>query len=92
MKRKLKDSEVEIERLKQQLKQYVQEVKKAEDLLMHKVWSIVVNHWLIDEIVNFYVQEKEREEMLDHYRSLSHDAVLLEGSNHSLEAQATEYK
>ena len=41
MKRKLKDSEKDVERLKQQLKQYVMEVKRAEDLLMEKVCSIV---------------------------------------------------
>lgn len=38
------------------------------------------------------LQEKEREEMLDHYRSLSHDAVMLEGNNQSLEHEAAEYK
>ncbi|KAL5290422.1 hypothetical protein ACFFRR_010033, partial [Megaselia abdita] len=72
LKRKLKDSEKEVERLKQQLKQYVQEVKKAEDLLMEK--------------------ETEREEMLDHYRCLSHDAIILEGNNQSLENETTEQR
>lgn len=37
LKKKLKDSDFQIEQLKQQLRQYVAEVKKAEDLLMHKV-------------------------------------------------------
>lgn len=37
-----------------------------------------------------YLKEKEREEMLEHYRSLSHDAVMLEGSNQSLENEAAE--
>lgn len=38
------------------------------------------------------LQEKEREEMLDHYRCLSHDAVMLEGNNQSLEHEAAECK
>lgn len=40
LKKKLKDSDFEIEQLKQQLRQYVAEVKKAEDLLTHKVCYI----------------------------------------------------
>lgn len=30
--------------------------------------------------------------MLEHYKSLSEDAVLLEGNNHSLELEASEAK
>lgn len=30
--------------------------------------------------------------MLEHYRSLSHDAVILEGNNQSLEVEAAEQK
>lgn len=72
MKTKLMDAEKEIERLKRQLQQYVQEVQRAEDLLHRK--------------------EEERNEMLDQYRTLSHDAVALEGTNHSLELEAAESK
>ena len=46
------------------------------------VWSCYV----------FFLKEKEREEMLEHYRSLSHDAVMLEGNNQSLETEAAEAK
>lgn len=37
-------------------------------------------------------KEEEREEMLNHYRSLSQGAVILEDTNHSLEAEAAETK
>lgn len=72
LKTKLLDAEKEIDRLKRQLQQYVQEVQKAEDLLHRK--------------------EEERNEMLEQYRTLSHDAVALEGTNQSLELEAAETK
>lgn len=72
IKTKLIDADKEIERLKRQLQQYVQEVQRAEDLLHRK--------------------EEERNEMLDQYRTLSHDAVALEGTNQSLELEAAESK
>lgn len=37
-------------------------------------------------------KEKEREEMLEHFRSLSQGAVILEDTNTSLEAEAAETK
>lgn len=37
-------------------------------------------------------KEEERNEMLDQYRTLSHDAVALEGTNQSLELEAAESK
>ena len=37
-------------------------------------------------------KEREREEMLEQYRSLSHDALVMEGNNHSLEVEAAETK
>lgn len=67
---KLTESENEIDRLKSQLQQYVQEVQRAEELLLRK--------------------EEERDEMLDFYKTLSQDATILEGNNHSLEAEAAE--
>lgn len=72
LKTKLHDAEKEIDRLKRQLQQYVQEVQRAEELLHRK--------------------EEERNEMLDQYRTLSHDAVALEGTNQSLELEAAESK
>ncbi|XP_030078735.1 centrosomal protein of 135 kDa isoform X2 [Drosophila hydei] len=69
---KLKDSEQQVANMKQKLHKYVQEVKRAEDLLMEK--------------------EKEREELLDCYRNLTHDQVVLEGNNQSLEVEASEFK
>lgn len=72
LKAKLHDAEKEIDRLKRQLQQYVQEVQRAEELLHRK--------------------EEERNEMLDQYKTLSHDAVALEGTNQSLELEAAESK
>lgn len=72
MKSKLVDADKEIDRLKRQLQQYVQEVQRAEELLHRK--------------------EEERNEMLEQYRTLSHDAVALEGTNQSLELEAAESK
>lgn len=72
IKSRLIDAEKEIDKLKRQLQQYVQEVQRAEDLLHRK--------------------EEERNEMLDQYRTLSHDAVALEGTNQSLELEAAESK
>lgn len=71
-KSRLIDAEKEIDRLKRQLQQYVQEVQRAEELIHRK--------------------EEERNEMLDQYRILSHDAVALEGTNQSLELEAAETK
>lgn len=72
IKSKLSESEKEVDKLKRQLQQYVQEVQRAEELLLRK--------------------EEERNEMLEHYRTLSHDAVVLEGTNQSLELEAAETK
>lgn len=70
IKAKLAEAEKEVDKLKRQLQQYVQEVQRAEELLLQK--------------------EEERGEMLEQYRNLTHDAVVLEGTNHSLELEAAE--
>ncbi|XP_055530632.1 centrosomal protein of 135 kDa isoform X2 [Wyeomyia smithii] len=71
-KRKLADCQQEVERMKSQLREYVQEIQRAEQLLCSK--------------------EKEREEMLEHYKSLSEGVNILESSNHTLEAESAEVK
>ncbi|KAH8242312.1 hypothetical protein KR032_000347 [Drosophila birchii] len=76
--KKLTDSEQQVANMKQQLHKYVQEVKKAEDLLTQKVHS--------------KLKEKERDELLDHYHCLSQDQVALEGNNQSLECEAAEFR
>ncbi|KAH8369969.1 hypothetical protein KR093_001625 [Drosophila rubida] len=78
LQKKLKDCEQQVANMKQQLHKYVAEVKKAEDLLMTKVY--------------FNLKEREREELLDHYHSLTHDQVALQGNNLSLENEATEFR
>lgn len=40
----------------------------------------------------FVLKEKEREELLDHYHSLTHNHVELEGNNQSLELEAAEFR
>ncbi|XP_022211364.2 centrosomal protein of 135 kDa isoform X2 [Drosophila obscura] len=69
---KLKESELRVANMKQQLHKYVQEVKKAEDLLLQK--------------------ERERDELLDNFHSLTNEQVVLEGNNQSLECEAAESK
>lgn len=69
---KLDESEKEVDKVKKQLQQYVQEVQRAEDVLLRK--------------------EEERNDMLENYLTLSHDAVVLEGNNQSLELEAAESK
>ena len=41
--RKLKESQSEVERMKSQLREYVQEIQRAEELLMNKVLSLKYN-------------------------------------------------
>lgn len=93
-KTKLTEAEKEVARLKNQLQQYVQEVERAEDLLLRKVSGVcrLFIYCVFTLQCCSYVQEHEREEMLDHFRSLSQDAVILEGTNSSLEAEAAETK
>uniref|UniRef100_A0AAG5DMN2 Uncharacterized protein n=1 Tax=Anopheles atroparvus TaxID=41427 RepID=A0AAG5DMN2_ANOAO len=71
-KRKLKDSQQEVERMKTQLREYVQEMQRAEELL--------------------FAKEREREEMLERYKSLSEGVNVLETSNLTLEAETSEAK
>ncbi|XP_065721027.2 centrosomal protein of 135 kDa isoform X1 [Drosophila suzukii] len=75
---KLTDSEKQVANMKQQLHKYVQEVKKAEDLLTQKVSS--------------KLKEKERDEMLDQYHCLTQDQATLEGNNQSLECEVIEFR
>ncbi|XP_068143265.1 centrosomal protein of 135 kDa isoform X2 [Drosophila tropicalis] len=75
---KLKDSDDQVAYMKEQLRKYVQEVKKAEEILMQKVYSLL--------------KDKEREDLLDHYKSLSHVQVALAGSKQNLEFEATEFR
>ncbi|KRK01930.1 centrosomal protein of 135 kDa isoform X1 [Drosophila yakuba] len=78
LQKKLEESEKQVANMKQQLHKYVQEVKKAEDLLTQKVCS--------------QFKEKERDEMLDHYHCLTQGQATLEGNNQSLECEAVEFR
>ncbi|XP_058066585.1 centrosomal protein of 135 kDa [Anopheles bellator] len=71
-KRKLKDSQQEVDGMKTQLREYVQEIRRAEGLLL--------------------VKEREREEILKQYKSLSEGANTLEASNQTLEMESSEAK
>ncbi|XP_043473672.1 centrosomal protein of 135 kDa isoform X2 [Leptopilina heterotoma] len=70
LQRELDASRAESFDLKKQLKTYVSEVRRIEELLTKK--------------------ETERTDMLNHFRSLSLEATVLENSNHSLESEAAE--
>lgn len=72
LEKKLHESNMQIDDLKNQLRRYVIEVEKAEKLLMEK--------------------EYERTEMLDNFRSLSHDALDLEGQNQNLQQEANQVR
>lgn len=93
-KTKLIEAEKQVDQLKSQLQQYVQEVERAEDLLLRKVRGIppcVVSSKF--DYVNFCLfQESERDEMLELYKTLSQDAMQLEENNHSLEIEVVERK
>ncbi|BFF96489.1 centrosomal protein of 135 kDa [Drosophila madeirensis] len=80
LQKKLKESEQKVANMKEQLHKYVQEVKKAEDLLLKKVCSTRT------------LKEKERDELLDNFHSLTNEQVVLEGNNQSLECEAAESK
>lgn len=90
---RLRACEEEVDRLKNQLQQYVHEVQKAENLLYRKVGALFYLKYIFYAFTYLAVyidQEEEREEMLEHYKSLSQDAVALEGNNNSLEAEAAD--
>lgn len=93
-KKKLIEAEKQVEQLKNQLQQYVQEVKRAEDLLLRKVCPI--SREIVEFVDNapFFslLQESERDEMLDLYKTLSQDALQLEENNHTLEIEVVERK
>ncbi|XP_037880211.1 centrosomal protein of 135 kDa isoform X2 [Glossina fuscipes] len=80
----LAESQAEITTLKKLLKDSEGEIMRLKQQLRQYVQEIKKAEDLLMH------KEKEREEMLEHYRSLSHDAVMLEGSNQSLENEAAE--
>ncbi|XP_037806240.1 centrosomal protein of 135 kDa [Lucilia sericata] len=82
----LADSQAEVVILKKQLKDSEKEIERLKQQLRKYVEEVKKAEDLLMQ------KEKERDEMLDHYRSLSHDAVMLEGNNQSLENEAAEYK
>ncbi|XP_055854505.1 centrosomal protein of 135 kDa isoform X2 [Episyrphus balteatus] len=82
----LAESQADIATLKRRLKDSEIEIERLKQQLKQYVQEVKKAEDLLLH------KEKEREEMLDHYRSLSHDAVLLEGNNQSLEVEAAECK
>lgn len=58
-----------------------------------ETFSLIKNEqYLPRMLIIFSFQENERTEMLNHFRSLSLEATVLENSNHSLESEAAEAK
>ncbi|XP_073839342.1 centrosomal protein 135kDa isoform X2 [Musca autumnalis] len=82
----LAESQAEVSTLRKQLKDSEKEIERLKQQLRKYVEEVKKAE---DLLLN---KEKEREEMLEHYRSLSHDAVLLEGNNQSLENETAEYR
>ncbi|XP_036326953.1 centrosomal protein of 135 kDa-like [Rhagoletis pomonella] len=82
----LAERQAEILTLKRKLKDSDFEIEQLKQQLHQYVAEVKKAEDLLSR------KEKEREEMLEHYRSLSHDAVVLEGNNQSLEVEAAEQK
>uniref|UniRef100_A0A1I8PKC6 Centrosomal protein of 135 kDa n=1 Tax=Stomoxys calcitrans TaxID=35570 RepID=A0A1I8PKC6_STOCA len=82
----LAESQAEVSSLKKQLQESEKEIERLKQQLRKYVEEVKKAEDLLMH------KEKEREEMLEHYRSLSHDAVMLEGNNQSLENETAEYK
>ncbi|XP_036214031.2 centrosomal protein of 135 kDa [Bactrocera oleae] len=82
----LAERQAEILTLKKKLKDSDFEIEQLKQQLRQYVAEVKKAEDLLTH------KEKEREEMLEHYRSLSHDAVILEGNNQSLEVEAAEQK
>uniref|UniRef100_A0A1I8MYB0 Centrosomal protein of 135 kDa n=1 Tax=Musca domestica TaxID=7370 RepID=A0A1I8MYB0_MUSDO len=82
----LAESQAEVSTLRKQLKDSEKEIERLKQQLRKYVEEVKKAE---DLLMN---KEKEREEMLEHYKSLSHDAVLLEGNNQSLENETAEYR
>ncbi|XP_061400602.1 centrosomal protein of 135 kDa [Musca vetustissima] len=82
----LAESQAEVSSLRKQLKDSEKEIERLKQQLRKYVEEVKKAEDLLMH------KEKEREEMLEHYRSLSHDAVMLEGNNQSLENETAEYR
>lgn len=78
--------------MKRQLQHYVAEVKRFEDLMEQKVFSFLGFLCLNILFIYFCIQEAERSELLDQFRSLSQEASMLENNNHTLETEAAQSK
>ncbi|XP_030385616.1 centrosomal protein of 135 kDa isoform X2 [Scaptodrosophila lebanonensis] len=83
---KLSDAQVEVRTLQKSLKDSEQKVANMKQQLQQYVQEVKKAEDLLME------KDKEREELLDHYRNLTEDQVLLEGNNQTLEIEAAESK
>ncbi|XP_055384228.1 centrosomal protein of 135 kDa [Condylostylus longicornis] len=82
----LADSKAETLSTKSKLKESEKEVESLRKQLQQYVSEVKKAEELL------MAKEREREEMLEHYRCLSHDAVVLEGNNQSLEIETADQK
>lgn len=80
----------QIEDLKTQLQHYIAEIKRTEDLITQKVFNRDIRK--SPQLNSFSFEELERNELLDQFRSLSHEATTLENNNHTLETEASQSK
>lgn len=88
--RRLTNDLAEVECTNNVLKTKLIDAEKEIDRLKRQLQQYVQEVQRAEDLL--HRKEDERNEMLDQYKTLSHDAVALEGTNHSLELEAAESK
>lgn len=88
--RRLTNDLAELECTNNVLKTKLNDADKEIDRLKRQLQQYVQEVQRAEDLL--HRKEDERNEMLDQYKTLSHDAVALEGTNQSLELEAAESK
>lgn len=88
--RRLTNDLAEVECTNNVLKTKLNDADKEIDRLKRQLQQYVQEVQRAEDLL--HRKEDERNEMLDQYKTLSHDAVALEGTNQSLELEAAESK
>lgn len=88
--RRITNELAEAECSNKMIKVKLSDAEKEIDRLKRQLQQYVQEVQRAEELL--HRKEEERSEMLEQYRTLSHDAVALEGTNQSLELEAAESK
>lgn len=88
--RRITNELAEAECSNKMIKAKLSDAEKEIDRLKRQLQQYVQEVQRAEELL--HRKEEERSEMLEQYRTLSHDAVALEGTNQSLELEAAESK